>query len=259
MLSIVETKNPNIFIEPIKMDRNHCLHPNLEETISTIRSGSFVHINGPSNSGKTTIMLNLFTKKNKRGKKRQSFINCFHNIYLCSPSLHTIPGEPFKELSPDRVKKTLTIDFLDFIREDIQEQLDEYDKEIDNKEFNLLILDDVSTTINASKKLENVFNALVAERAHYNLTIVLLTQLLKMAPAKARDNSSHLFSKKPKGLADMELLFEHTGLGLSKKYMNDVFKHFFIEPHDFIYIDKSNPAKYKLYRNFNPVEIELIE
>lgn len=265
MIKFNKTKNKHNKIVPFSMDRGQPLTDNLDKSISTIRNGSFIHINGPSESGKTTVMLNLIVKKNMKGKPKTSLIGCFNQIYLVSPSLHTIKGDPFAEVEDEFRAKRLSISFLEKMYEDIYEQLEKYNEEEDPvkkkkmKKFNLLILDDVSTTINSNKSLENFFNTMVAERAHINLTIIIITQNYKMCPKKARENCTHFFTKKVQGLDDQEAIFEDYFSQFPRKARRHIFPIFFEKPDDVLYVDKSRKVDsidYYYYQNFDRVELE---
>ena len=118
--------NKDYAIRKIKMKTNAILAPNLIEPLNSITCGSLIIINGGPNSGKTNLLINLLSNRKKNGKA-QSFRGCFHNIFLCSPTLHTINDDEniFADMDEDFVFDEFNDDFLEFFFNTIEEQKDD--------------------------------------------------------------------------------------------------------------------------------------
>jgi hypothetical protein len=246
-----EIINEHLKLNKIKMNTDHVLCDKLIAPLSGIRSGDFIIIAGYSGSGKTNLNINLLSNKSWKGKK-QSLKGCFHNMYICSPSLHTLKDNIFEDIDDEYKTDSLTHDFLDFIIEDTDRQIEEQE---DEPELNLVCFDDIGDEIRADKKLETKLNKIISNRRHRNITIILILQQLKQAPPKARSNMSHLITFKPKSVAEQETVYEY--FGKPKKHMHEIFNYFFKEPHDFCWIDCSlrDTGNFKFYRNYNQIEL----
>jgi hypothetical protein len=244
---------------------------------------------GPSNSGKSTKLIQMFQKTHKDNKKRCSFFGLFDNIVLCSPSLHTIDDDDnvFKDLDPENVFKEFNEEFLTDYYAMMKEQKVEYDElheanieiklkklskkalkdltysqykqiKIDctpkDKPFNCLILDDCGEAIRDNKKLETMFKTLVCNRRHQGVCgtfIVMLLQNGKQIGPKVIGNISHVLSLLPSGDYEKDLLYNYTGLPKNEKH--EWFEQIFIEPRDTVFIDKfpKDSCNPVFYRNFN--------
>ena len=273
----------------VKMKTGYPLANDFAEAFSSFNNSSCLAIFGPSNSGKSTKLIQMFQKTHKDNKKRTSFYGLFDNIVLCSPSLHTIEEEDnvFKQLDPQFVFEEFNEDFLMNYYKIMDTQKEEYDSEhagnIDaklkrlskkkreqltpedlkkikkdsapkEKPYNCLILDDCGQAIRDNKKLESLFNKLVCNRRHQGVCgtfIIMLLQNVKQIGPKVRSNLSHILSLLPSGDEEKDLLYAFTGLPKNEKH--EFFDHVFIKPRDTLYIDKfpKDYCKPVFYRNFN--------
>ena len=276
--------NCNVKFKPVKMKTGYPLCDDFSDGFQSFNNSSCMAIVGPSNSGKTTKLIQLFQKSHKENKQRTSFYSLFDNIVVCSPSLHTINDDDniFKSLDDDVIFEEFNEDFLFSYYEMMREQKEEYDaqheenieKKLKNKKsvtdseykkivkecepeekpFNCLILDDVGNTIRQNKNLENLFNKLVCNRRHQGVCgtfIIMLLQNVKQVGPKVRSNLSHVLSLLPSNNDEKDLLFEFTGL--DKKEKQEFFDNCFIKPRDTLLIDKfpKDTCKPEFYRNFN--------
>jgi len=237
--------NNDYAIRKIKMKTNACLADNLIEPLNSITCGSLIIINGGPNSGKTNLLINMLSNPKKNGKA-QSFKNCFHNIFLCSPSLHTINDEDniFNDMDEEYVFEDFDEDFLSFFFEKIKEQKeDDDDDEHDEPIKNLMIIDDQADALKNKHTLKQ-FNKLCIKRRHYNTTVIVVSQAYKMIPNTCRKSASQIIAFQPQDINEEELIFDF--FKLKKKHMNDVFNFFFQKNHDYIFIDKSTSGMPKL-------------
>lgn len=190
---------------------------------------------GPPGSGKTNLLLNLFTEKGRFYNK------CFDRVHFFSPSLHTIDG------SLDLPKERFHTQF-----EDLEQILAECEKrKKSDKDYRCaLIFDDFSHAFKGSNNKEML--RICQNRRHLGLSIFIVGQKLTKIPLELRASASALcwfFS--PNGKEQTALREEFL-----LSYEPQAFQHFlrtvFAESHDFIFVDMKNG---KVYKNF----IESIE
>ena len=107
-------KNKDLNISKVKMNCDEIICDSKGRTVPypLMKTAFAMVINGFSGSGKTTILMNLLTRKNKNNNKL-SYRGCFETIIFCSPSLHTIHHKMFDEL--EYVFDTLDSDVMDFV------------------------------------------------------------------------------------------------------------------------------------------------
>jgi len=255
-----EIENKELTIDAYKMDTNGELHPDLPPPLNTFRSGFNVVICGASNMGKTTLMLNLISKppKMKNGKKiPQSFKKLFTNVFVISPSLHTLKNNVFEDLDDDKKSQDFTEEWLDNFYDRL-ETIKSEGEEVNEKHFTLLILDDISIALRKNRRLEQKFVKLLANRRHLGsggVSVITLVQSYLMVSPQHRNNLSHFFSFKPKTPKERDNIFEDL-IGQDKKKLLEFFKFVFRTKHDFLMIDftlTGGSADYDYYRNFNKI------
>lgn len=235
-----------IQIKKVKMKCDNQLANNFIPPFDSFHSGFCLSICGYSGSGKTNLMCNMLTNKKVNGK-RQSFRNIFNDIFIFSPSLHTLQCKQIFDKLEHKFDE-LTEDNLEEIYDIIEQEQDEER----TKQF-LIIFDDVGNEIRKNKKIEEQFNKLISNRRHMNLSVMMLLQNVTQIQPKIRTNLSHLISFLPKSIEEEERIFAYSKK--SKKYKEDFFKIFFREPFDFMFIDMSlkKSSSFIFYRNFNKI------
>ena len=121
--------NCNVKFKPVKMKTGYPLCNDFSDGFQSFNNSSCMAIVGPSNSGKTTKLIQLFQKSHKENKQRTSFYSLFDNIVVCSPSLHTINDDDniFKSLDDDVIFEEFNEDFLLSYYEMMREQKEAYD------------------------------------------------------------------------------------------------------------------------------------
>ena len=82
-----------------------------------------------------SLSLNL----EERDERRE--INVFSNIYIVSPSLHTIKKSPFEDINEEWKEKELTVESLEIFEELCEEAKEEAEENDEEPPFNLLILE----------------------------------------------------------------------------------------------------------------------
>jgi len=277
-----------INFKPVNMKTDYELTKHFSVPFKSFRNTSAMLILGPSCSGKSTKVIQLFQKNNKHA----SFYGLFNEIILCSPSLHTIDEKDnvFKDLPPENIYTEFNEDFLKSYKEMMEKQKGEYDElhqanmeikfnkmskkakklltpedmkrikieaEPKDKPFNCLILDDCGNKLRKNKALEDVFNELICNRRHHGVCgtfVIVILQNTKMIGPRARDNLSHVLSLAPSGEIERHMLFSYTAL--PQKEMNEFYRYVFSEPRATLFIDKTSNYSGQpiLYRNFKLLE-----
>ena len=229
-LKINEIKNDRLQIDPIKM-KNDALIPNVADPLPN-NYGFFLCIVGKPNSGKTTFLLNLITKKDK-----SSYFKKFDRIYIFSNSLKTITTKI--HLPDDR--------FFEGISE-LEELLE---KIKDDEDRTLLILDDCITDIkNHDYILKMIYN-----RRHISgsLSICLTSQNFNKIPLAIRKASTDLVLFSTGNKREIEAVFNDL-INVERKYFDEIVRHCFSpSSHDFIFYKTETGT---FYHNFNKLDIE---
>lgn len=250
-MNITEHKNEILKIDHIPMDCDHVLHTDFVAPLDSFLCGFCMCTVGPSGSGKTNYLCSLLNKGKRKGKQC-GFRNVFSNIFIVSPSLHTIKTSPFSDINDEWKHTELSVETLEMFEELCEESIEEAEENDEEKPFNLLILDDCGTKIRKDKKIESKFNEVVANRRHkHNCSIIMLLQYTTQIPPSIRSNLSHVVSFLPKSYIEKENIFT-AWTGKQKKYMEQFYEFVFRKPHDTLLIDMTNrTGNYKFYRNFN--------
>ena len=153
----------------------------------------FLLISGKPASGKTSLILNLITKKNKCYNRK------FDRIYVFSPSLITMNGDPFGDLPDDQLFADLKLPDLENVLEDIR----------DSGEKILFIMDDVVNDMKNAGVL-TMLNKMLMNRRHLagaggSCSFIITTQVYNKIPITIRKTATQiiLYSTKNK----REILF----------------------------------------------------
>jgi hypothetical protein len=265
-MNITEHENNILKVDKVDMDCDHCLHPDFVPPLDSFLSGFCMCIVGPSGSGKTNYLCSLLNKgkrtitNKKTGEKTSKqcgFREVFNNIFIVSPSMHTIKKSPFADIDDEWKQTELTVESLEMFEDLCEEAKEEAEENDEERPFNLLILDDCGTKIRKDKKIESKFNEVVANRRHkHNCSIIMLLQYTTQIPPSIRSNLSHVVSFLPKSYVEKENIYTAWS-GKKKKYMEQFYEHVFRKPHDTLLIDMTNRSgNYKFYRNFNLLEFK---
>ena len=250
-MKIKETKNKDdLEVNKVTM---HCDTPLCDNKGRTppfplvCNSGFSYIINGFSGSGKTTLLINLLTKKNRKNKK-MSYRGCFDKILFVSPSAHTIGNKDIQDL--DNKFENLDHELMEKI-----EDMTDKNAEEEEPEQILLVLDDVGQYLRADRSLETRIGALVANRRHRHLSIIVISQNLMMIPPVLRKNQNLIITFLPKTKQEKDIIHkEFCDMHINE--FNELIHYIFQDKRDFMIIDCSlrNSAKIEFFRNFNKLD-----
>lgn len=249
-------KNKDIDYSGVKMDTDHDLHTNLAPPLDIIRNGSLILIVGSSGSGKTSLLVNLVSKKTKckQSTKKQSLHKCFHKVVMCSPSLKTLKKDVFK--IPKEQKFTCFHKCMHEIEGLIEPAPACGDEDEDDETlFNLLILDDVATSLKECRDNELLLTRLLQNRRHKNLTTIVLVQKWNHLPTGICNNANVVFIFRPKTMQEQESICKEI-LPIHPRECIDLFNWVFDKAFVHLMIDmtllKSNTFRY--FKNFELIE-----
>jgi hypothetical protein len=235
----------NYELSPVKFLVDSSLGEHIHEPFPS--TSFFWMICGKAGSGKTSLLINSLKSK---GENR-IYNKVFDKITLVMPknSRASIKDSPLDDLPTDQVFEEFDENVLKKIK-DIRENFDELDKKKKRPRHQLLILDDVTSSL----KNNNIMKMLIelsTNRRHLKLSIILLVQFLRAVPRPVRFQVTHVTFFKPSNNLDAKIIEE--------EYANmkpDEFKelsHFVFEnKHDFLMINKDTETYYK---NLNKINI----
>lgn len=183
---------------------------------------------------------------------RHGYNKVFDKIYVVSPTIgnESIKNDPFKALPENQIYRELTLDNLDEIQKNLEENRSD---EINS----VLILDDVGSELKKSKAIEKKLISIIQNRRHLYTSIFILLQKFRDAPTGIRNNMSHFTSFRPKNMIERESIINEM-FNFNKEQSNSLMEYVFDDKHDFLYVDLSlrNSGQYMFYKNFNLLEIK---
>ena len=150
-MSLQITEKPNaLSLHNSKNNLDKQLCKDIPEPLPNYSGFSMVII-GASGSGKTTALYSMMSAKKSKGV-RQSYLKCFHKIYIVSPTManNSIKNDPFKKLPEDQIHRKLTLEVLEdeypvpvdgIIDTEIEDKLQDFIHDVDGMEIkNIKIL-----------------------------------------------------------------------------------------------------------------------
>jgi len=218
-------------------------------------SGFNMAIAGSSGSGKTTLMYSIMTKRKKKGK-RQSYRGVFEHIYIVSPTLgnKSMKGDEFAKLPQDQIYRELTLQALDELK-------DTFEKNREEDENSVLILDDVGSELRKSGAIEKKLVALCQNRRHLFLSVIFIIQKWKDLPTGIRNNLSHAAFFRPKNQPEKEAIMTEL-FPFKRDQTESIFDYIYEKDEDkdrysFLFVDMSlkKSSKFQYYKCFNHLEL----
>jgi GTPase SAR1 family protein len=210
---------------------------------------------GGAGTGKTTLLLNLMTKKPHNGL-RQSYRKVFDRVIVISPTLGrgSVKKDPFSRLPGEQMFDVLSIGSL----LEVETMVDKFHSE---GLHSLLILDDVGSALKQSKEVQDKLKQFVMNRRHRSLSMFMLVQKYTDVPSGVRANASHFCIWRPTTVLEREAITNDI-LPLKKdnaiKLFAYVYSNDLTDKYSFLYIDASRRRSSKpiLHKNFNELTIQ---
>jgi len=209
------------------------------------KGGFAMLIVGKPGMGKTSLILSLVCKSGK------AFNRKFDKVFVWSPSLITMEGDPFEMIPDDQKYEEATF-------ENIQGVLDEIK---DSGEKVLFIFDDVIADIRGKGKgtIENLLEKIFFNRRHLagaggSVSIIATSQTYTKISPKLRKTASQLVFYENKQKRERESIFDEIILIPQKEYI-DALRFIYDKKHNFMYIDTTLPENKMMHKNFNQLII----
>lgn len=193
--------------------------------------------------GKSTVLLNLLTKKGSPLHKR------FNLIFLISPTCSKDDKfeELIEDLGPDQVFNELNVDVLDKIIEMIEAHQNMYKNQKKKKPEYLICYDDCIHFLKgkSNQKIAELFT----QNRHYNLSNFILVQKWSgYMPTIVRCNLDCLMIWRCQGRKEEETLLSEIG---DIDYLQPIYDIATSEPYSFLYINQYVPNKIRYYKKFD--------
>lgn len=228
-MEITEIKNEKLKLEEIKM-ANDSKIPGVDRPLPD-NYNFFLLVCGAPGSGKSSLWINLITKKQKN-----TYFKKYDRIFIFSNSFKTITKEI--NLPPDRI--------FDGISE--LESLIDSIKDTDHKV--LLIIDDCVADI----KNEAYMLKLIYNRRHLagGISIIMTTQVYNRVPLPMRKASSDLILFTTGNKRELKSVYNDF-VNIPEQAFNKITQYCFKGKHDFmVYCTESCD----FYHNFNLLKLE---
>lgn len=227
-------KNNKLKVLPVKNSSVKKEFPQIPEPL--LQPPFTVCLIAPTKSGKSTVITNLL-KNALMGYND----NVFSEIYYISP---TIPfDKTLKSIFDDEeiIKITDEDDLihLDSILSELIKAQKEKDE--DEREHILIILDDCLDYLKKSKKLDS----LPSYSRHFKISIILTCQVYNLVGVKFRKNVSSLIIGRIYNQKDIQNIEEEIGCNFHDFKSN--YEKATEEPYSFLFVDN---REMKLYKNF---------
>ena len=208
------------------------------------KGGFAMLIVGRPGYGKTSLINSLVCKSGK------CFNRKFDRVFIWSPSMITMEGDPYELVPPEQKFEEATL-------ENIQGVLDEIK---DTGEKILFIFDDVIADVRGKGKgqIENLLQKILFNRRHLagyggSVSIIATSQSYVKIDPKLRKTCSHLIQYKPQK-KEIENIFDDM-ITLPKKEFMDVLRFIYKKKHDFMFLDLQEQDTKQVHKNFTQLII----
>lgn len=244
--------NRDIDYGAVPMDTDHVLCKDIVPPLDVITNGSLILICGSSGSGKTSLLVNLISKKGKKNGYKQSFRKCFHKVVVCSPSTGTLKNNVF-----DGIPENQLYTEFDQCMYEIEGHLEASElegRQDEEKKYNLLVLDDVAAALRQNRQNELLLTRLLQNRRHKNLTCILISQKWSMIPTGIRSNANVCFLFRPKTMQEQEAICNEV-LPIHRRDSLDLFNFCFDGRYNNLMIDMTlkHSNKFRFFKNFEEI------
>jgi len=206
----------------------------------------FKIIVGKPGSGKSSLLVNLITRK-KKGNMLPIYRKKFNFIYLfCPPSsLKSLSKNPFECLPDDQI-------YDDFNEETLDDCIDNLEENSEANETSLVIIDDLASSLKeGNRNFQKDFLRLVFNRRHLRVSVILLSQRLFCIPKAVRSVATHIILFPPGNKSEKEIIhkeFIPIPKNSYKKLSNFVWR----TKHDTLFHEINSK---EFYRNFNKINL----
>ena len=237
---IIEIKNEQlpIKITPVKEVMNIKI-PDIIDGIPN-RNGFIWVLTGSGGSGKSSLLLNFF-------KRKELYRSKFHNIFYICPmsSFLSVQKHPFNGF--DKVYHELTVELL----EGIYSQLCEMKESNEEQEYNIIVIDDMASSLKEND-IQKTLNKMLIKARHLNCAFIFTLQSYYYFPKMLRKQITNITMFKSKNVEEANTIFNEL-LNMNKDDALKLYNYVFSEPYAHLDIDTVDN---KIYKNFNLLSIQ---
>ena len=222
-MSITKKRNDAPSLSKCEMVCDGGLHEKLNnfELTKFLNSHETNLMIGRPASGKTSLLYSFF-------KSPKVFRKVFHNIYLFQPSHSraSMKDNIFEKIPQEQCYEELNYDNLQSVMTTIKDE--------DKKYNNCIIFDDMTAYLK-NGDVKQLLKELIFNRRHLRCTVIFLVQTWYSIEKDIRKLFSNIFCFR---VSKQELSTIMDEVVESKaKYMNDIAKIVFDEPHKYLFIN----------------------
>ena len=236
---IIEIKNDQLpkKITPVKEVMNIKI-PDIIDGVPN-RNGFIWVLTGSGGSGKSSLLLNFF-------KRKELYRSKFHNIFYICPmsSFLSVQRHPFS--NHDKIYHELTVELL----EGIYSQLCEMKESNEEQEYNIIVIDDMASSLKEND-IQKTLNKMLIKARHLNCAFIFTLQSYFYFPKMLRKQITNITMFKSKNVEEANTIFNEL-LNMNKDDALKLYNYVFSEPYAHLDIDTVDN---KIYRNFNLLEI----
>jgi len=208
------------------------------------KGGFAMLIVGRPGYGKTSLINSLVCKSGKNFNRK------FDKVYIWSPSMITMEGDPYELVPEDQKFEEATLENIQGVLDEIRDTGDKV----------LFIFDDVIADIRGKGKgdIENLLQKIFFNRRHMagyggSVSIIATSQSYVKIDPKLRKTASHLIQYKPQK-KEIENIFDDM-ITLPKKEFMDVLRYIYKKKHDFMFLDLQQQDTKQIHKNFTQLII----
>ena len=208
------------------------------------KGGFAILIVGRPGYGKTSLINSLVCKSGKNFNRK------FDRVYIWSPSMITMEGDPYEMIPDDQKFESATLENIQGVLDEIKDTGDKV----------LFIMDDVIADIRGKGKgeIENLLQKIFFNRRHLagfggSVSIIATSQTYNKIDPKLRKTASQLIQYKPQK-KEIENIYDDM-INLPKKEFLDVLRYIYQKKHDFMFVDTQLPDDKQIHKNFNQLII----
>lgn len=199
---------------------------------------------GSGGSGKTSLMLNFFRRKELYRMK-------FDNIYYICPesSFLSVKSHPFE--NHDKIYNELNGGILQTIYDELNEMKEQSikDPEENPLRYNCVIIDDMADQLK-NVDIQKQLHRILIKARHLCCAFIFTLQAFKYFPMMSRKQITNITIFRPKNYEEWDN-FNKEMMGFNKEDAKTIYDYIFNEPYTHLDIDMKTG---KYYKNFNQLD-----
>ncbi|NBP15934.1 hypothetical protein EBU95_16345 [bacterium] len=202
------------------------------------RNGFIWVLTGSGGSGKTSLMLNFF-------KRKELYRNKFHNVYYICPmsSFLSVEKHPFD--GHDKVYHELTVGLL----ESIFDELSGKKESEDEPEYSCVIIDDMASSLKEND-IQKQLNKMLIKARHINCAFIFTLQSYYYFPKILRKQITNITIFKPKNVEEWNSISKEL-LNMNKEDALTLYNYVYDEPYTHLDLDTVDNRVYKSFNLLN--------